>query len=96
MNPVVLVSLISGAVILIPSAITALWKWSRAVEDRAYERARNEALLREAQATISQKDSELETVKSQRDAALIEQTRLHGVIATLQRALDRMPAEGTA
>jgi Tfp pilus assembly protein PilN len=95
-NPVVLVSLISGAVILIPSAITALWKWSRAVEDRAYERARNEALLREAQATISQKDSELETVKSQRDAALIEQTRLHGVIATLQRALDRMPAEGTA
>ena len=95
MSDVVLVGLISGAVILIPSAITALWKWSKAVEDRAYERARNEALLREAQATISQKDSELETVKAQRDAALIEQTRLHGVIASLQGTINWI-TEGSA
>ena len=95
MSVLEIVGIVAASTTIASTILAALWKWSKAVEDRAYERARNEALLREAQATISQKDSELDTVKAQRDAALIEQTRLHGVIASLQGTINWI-TEGSA
>jgi hypothetical protein len=93
----VLIGIIAAAVTLIPTALGALWKWSQAVEQRAYERARNEALLREATAALAAKDRELESVKAQLAHQVeVEVPRLHGIIATLQGTIDWLTAEGAS
>ena len=79
MSDGIVVALIAGAVTGIPATIGAIWQWSKAVEARAYERARNEALLREANAALAQKDKELD----QRDR----------IITSQQRTIDWLTAE---
>ena len=79
MSDGIVIALIAGAVTGIPTTIGAIWQWSKAVEARAYERARNEALLREANAALAQKDKELD----QRDR----------IITSQQRTIDWLTAE---
>ena len=67
--------------------ITAIVRWGKAVEERAYERSRNEALLREAQATIYQISGECDSAKDKIVARDKEIRRLHGVIQSLRESL---------
>lgn len=92
MSDAVLIVLIGAAVTLIPTVLAALWKWAKAVEERAYERARNEALLREAELALAAKGGEVNALSEREEKCmadfeveraewLTERTRLQGRIA---------------
>lgn len=54
----------------------------RAAEKRGYERSRNEALVREAQATVAQKNAELDEYKRQN---VLLQERMDTLVSALRR-----------
>ena len=86
--------LIAAVVASVTAAIGAVWKWGDALEKRAYDKARAEAILREAQEAIAAKNNELaakDTALADRDAEI---TRLHGRIASLGATVEALAREG--
>lgn len=87
MTPGEIAGLGTLALAVITALCTSLWKRQKAAEERGFERARNEALVREANATVEQmkresgiKDTMIASLQDQ-----VKEERLHREEVEAQR-----------